>query len=153
MEALGVAASIVGLVTAAGKIIEIVAPFVSSIHDAARIAAPVHAEVVNCRIILAALQRLVESLDKAPTISRRAALIQVDDLISVLMDGVLLFSELESLLLSFGPGGDGKSIPYRVRIKWVQNEKTVGAMLVRLQGFKSTTSLVLNIFQWYGLIL
>lgn len=150
MEALGVAASIIGLVSAAGKIIAVVAPILSSVHDAARIAAPVHAEAVNCRIVLAALQRLVESLDKASTVSRRAALVQVDDFISVLMDGVLLFSELEALLLSFGPCEDGKPIPYRVRVKWVQNEKMVGTMLARLQGFKSTTSLILNIFQWYG---
>lgn len=151
-EALGLAASIVGLLGAAGKIIEIVGPIVSSIKDVARITAPIHTEVVNCRIILQALHGLLESLDNnglTAKVQLRAALIQVDHLVSVLTEGVLLFSELESLVLSCGECYDASEpVAFQVRMKWARNEKGASDLLVRLQGFKSSTTVILNIFQW-----
>jgi len=149
MEVLGVAASIVGFFAAAGKVIAVVTPVLSSLEDTARITAPVYTEAANCRIILFALQGLVDRLSRAPTMeSKHPTLIKADHILSVLTDGVPHFSELESLVLSFDPCALGQQVPLLGRSRWMQNKKTVQGLVARLQGFNSSTSLILNIFQW-----
>lgn len=99
MEVLGVAASIVGLVAAAGKVIGAVAPVLSSLQVTARIAAPAHAEVVNCRIILSAPQGLFDMLSSVPPDRVQTCTSHPSRRLSILTDGVL-FSGLEALVRS-----------------------------------------------------
>ncbi len=74
---------------------------------------------------------------------------QIEDVRSVFTDGVMMFSELEDVILRFGSCEDGEEVPLRVKMRWVKGEALVAGLLGRVQGFKSSTSLLLNIFQWY----
>jgi len=148
MDPLSVTASIVGLLGAAGKVAGVLGPLLSTWTDAPRLIRPIQSEVVAAKITLLALQRLLGDLSNIST--SRATLIGVDDLITVFMDGVLVFSDLESLVLSLGPGNGGNGdMSLRARVKWVQKESDFAAVLTRLQGFKGSMSLILNILQWY----
>jgi len=140
MDPLSVAASIVGIQGAAGKVIEILGPVVSALKDA-KSPATIYSEVNNSRIILSALQTFLNNLNTASR--KRTALIQIDQLVAVLTDGVILFSELEALVLPLGT-----SEHFRSRIQWARRERTFASLLSRLQGFKSSISLMLNILQW-----
>jgi hypothetical protein len=142
-EAIGVAASIVGLLAAAGKVAEIlhqVVPILSALQpNAIRLSS----ELESTKIILAASQTLFQQLD---TISeRRTGLIQLDQLVTTLTSGVFLFSELETLVIALGPPLDG----LKSRLKWGRKEKELGALYGRLCSFRESMSLMLNILQWY----
>ena len=52
-----------------------------------------------------------------------------------------------SFVLSFGLCHLDEPVPLQVRARWMQNEKAVQGLLARLQGFKSSVSFILNIFQ------
>lgn len=95
-EAIGVAASIVGLLAAAGKVAEIlhqVVPILSALQpNAIRLSS----ELESTKIILAASQTLFQQLD---TISeRRTGLIQLDQLVTTLTSGVFCSPSLRPLL-------------------------------------------------------
>jgi cell division control protein 24 len=149
MDPLSIAASVTGLLTAAGAVAKILKPYVSAAwetHSHNNIAAQVHSEIQSASIILSALQKLTTNIGSVPT--RYASLIQVDQVIAVLTDGVLLFSELEGSLVSL-PSFDPTSpwLPRRSRQQWARKESTFTALLTRLQGFKSSISLMLTILQ------
>jgi hypothetical protein len=139
---LEVAAAIIGLIAAGGKVVEILAPAISALKDTGRSAAAVRTEVKLASILLAALQRLLDELDKLPR--RRRELIQVDQLITTLADGVLLFDELECILQELG--SPEQAIINRA--KWAMKEKTFVSFCTRLQSFKASISVMLNILQW-----
>lgn len=141
--ALEVAAAVVGLLAAAGKVGETLTPVVVSFTTAPQQIHSLCTEVSNTRLILFGLQRLFEELDD--TSSYRKRFIQVQQLIAVLTDGVLLFGELEKLAYYL------KSQPSTVysRIQWIRKGKLVEGLLRRLLIFKTTMQLMLNIVQWY----
>lgn len=58
------------------------------------------AEVNSSKIALSALQVVLEDIDSAPR--KRRELIQVSQLITILTNGALIFSELEPLVLQLG---------------------------------------------------
>ena len=142
MDPLSIASSVVGLLAAAGKIIEILKPVISTLKDSAKTATIIHSEVNSSRIILSALQVLFRDLDAAPC--RRRDLIQIDQVIATLTDGVLLFSELEALVTRLGPATES----LLTRIEWARKEKTLNILVARLQNFKGSISVILNILQW-----
>lgn len=137
-DPLSIASAIVGILAAAGKIIEVLGPYVSAAKDVPEIATMVHSEVVNSRIMLSALKSLLSNLSSASR--TRKLLISIDDLIAVVTNGVLLFSALEGSVAS---NDDWKS-----RLHWARKEGHFSAILAKLQAFKSTTVLLLNILQW-----
>jgi hypothetical protein len=142
MDPLSVTASIVGLLGAAGKVIEILGPILGAIKDIKKVASTVYSELVNLKIILSALQKWLDDLNYAPR--ARMALIQIDQLVAVLTDGVILLSELEAIVQPLGEFRD----VIRCRIQWSRREAGLQANLSRLQIFKSSISLMLNIIQW-----
>ncbi|KAI8297691.1 modin [Colletotrichum sp. SAR11_240] len=93
-DPLSIASSIVGILAAAGKITDILGPYISAVRETPRIAVSVHSEVVGSRIILSALHGLLQTLSAASR--SRTLLVPIDDLIAVFTNGVLIFSELES---------------------------------------------------------
>lgn len=142
MDPLSVTASIVGLLSAAGQAIQILTPILSALKDTKKVASTVYSELTHLRTVLSALQILFDDLDSVP--KARAMLIPIDQLVAVFTDGVILFSELEAVVLPLREPKDS----IRSRIQWFQKEGAIQASLSRLQIFRSSISLMLNILQW-----
>lgn len=146
MEPLTIPTSIFGLLKATAQVAQYLAPYVAASKDTPKIVSQVHSEVVQFRTILLALEGLTKNLDSIPV--RRAALIDVDQLIAVFTDGVLLFSELEASLPSLPPTkSDSPRIPLQARLQWASKESVFVALLARLQSFKASISSILIILQ------
>ena len=97
MEAIAVAASIIGIITATMKVSEVLEPLVSTLKDTAKAATTICAEVNSTKIILSALQNLLGDFENAPR--KRWELIQLSQLLTTLTDRTLIFSELEPIVL------------------------------------------------------
>jgi hypothetical protein len=141
MDPLSVAASIVGILAAAGKVVEILGPVISILKEAQPSTRAICSEINNSIIILSALQKLFDDPDLIPR--KRKDLIQLDQLIATFTDGVLLYSELEAHALQLGTATD----TLRSRIQWARKEKDFASLLSRMQYFKSSISAILNILQ------
>lgn len=143
MDPLSVTASLVGILAAAGKVVEILGPVITTLKDTAKSAAAIHAEVNSSRIILSALQKLLHDLESAPR--KRKELIQIDQLIATLTDGVLIFNELEPLVVQLGSSTEN----IRARVRWALKRDPLETFVSRMQLFKGSISVMLNILQWY----
>jgi len=144
--ALETAAAIIGILAAAGKVAETLGPIVSAFKDVSKNIAAVLAEVNSSRIILSALHKYLDNLTSTPR--TRRDLIQVDQLVATLTDGVLLFSELEAFVLQFV----GTSIGFQSRIQWAWNDEKFATLVSRMQNFKTSMTVMLNILQWQVLM-
>jgi len=145
MDPLSVTASIVGIIAAAGKVVELVGPVVRGIKNAPGALRDVYAESTDIQAILSSLQPFLCNLSSvAPA---RLALIQLDQLIVTFTDAVLAFSELD-LLLEPLQAGIGQALPFLTRAKWVTKQGRICDIVARLQRHKATLSLMLNIIQW-----
>ncbi|KAF2678248.1 hypothetical protein K458DRAFT_491308 [Lentithecium fluviatile CBS 122367] len=147
MDPLSVAASIVGILAATAKVIEIVQPFVSNSKDAPKIAMTVHSEVTRVRIILEPLKSLLQdvSTPSSPP-AARASFIRVDHLVVIFTDGVLLFSELETLLAPLQLPTDAQ-LQLRQRLLWASKKNSISEALKRIQHFLASLSAFLNVLQ------
>jgi hypothetical protein len=140
--ALETAAAIIGILAAAGTAVEILAPVVTAFGEAAKNAAAVLTEITHMRIILSALHEYLKDLSTSPR--RRKELIQLDQLVATLTHGVLLFDELESLVERLSKGRDGGPS----RLLWARNDSKFASIKSRMQCFKSSITIMLNILQW-----
>jgi hypothetical protein len=140
MDTLSVAASVVGLLTAAGTISSILSTIKPSINDVPRLMVHVLSEVKEVEISLSAMHKFLTEISSAPI--RRIALIQVDQLLVTLTESMLTFSELEAFVK---PLAERSEISLRERVKWVWKEDVVSDIMQRLQRHKSSLSLMLNI--------
>lgn len=140
--ALEVSAAIIGILAAAGKVAETLGPVVSAFVDAPKHANTILVEVRYTRTILLGLQNLFDELSAVP--QRRKQLIQIDQLIAALTDGVLLFSELESLVDRLGDPID----TLLSRAKWARKDHELESIVARLLGFKTSVALMLGILRW-----
>ena len=138
---LEVAAAIIGILAAAGKVAEILGPFAWAWKESTKNATAILAEVHSIQIILPAFQGLLEDLGASP--QRRKALIQVDQLISTLTDGVLIFSDLEAFVIR---GSSSPKFSDQLYFAWRHTE--VNLLVSRMQCFKSSINVMLNILQW-----
>ncbi|KAM7215680.1 hypothetical protein V8F06_008971 [Rhypophila decipiens] len=149
MDPLSVAASIAGLLSAAGAVTKALSPYVAAARETPKVATQVHSEMQSITIILSTLQVLAQALGSIPV--QRAALIQVDHIVAVLTDGVLIFSDLEDVVKSLDSLGNLSVNIIRLsvwsRLQWARKESEINSLLARLQGFKSSASLILNILQ------
>jgi cell division control protein 24 len=147
MDPLSVAASIAGLLSAAASISKVMGPYVAAARDTPQIAHHVNSEVQAASIILSALQSLANNM--ASVSIQRAALVDVDQVVAVLTSGVFVFSDLEASVGTL-PLPDSSSISrlaLRSRFQWARKETEFTALLSRLQSFKSSISLILDILQ------
>jgi hypothetical protein len=144
MDPISVISSINGILAAAGKIAEVLSPIASAaLNDtAATTANAVFSEINNAITVLSAAQTLFNNPEFIP--QERKALIQVNQLITTLTDGVLIFSELEELVLPLGKPRES----FRKRILWARKERALASLLSRMQSFKVSISVILNIIQW-----
>ncbi|KAK0647157.1 hypothetical protein B0T16DRAFT_414757 [Cercophora newfieldiana] len=146
-DPLSVAASIAGLLSAAASISKLLGPYVNAARDTPQIAYHVNDEVQAASIILSALQSLAQNM--ASVSAQRAALVEVDQVVAVLTNGVLIFSDLEASVSTL-PLPDSSSITrlaLRSRFQWARKETEFTTLLSRLQSFKSSISLILGILR------
>ena len=143
MDPLSILVSVIGLVNAAGRVSSILTTIALNISEVPQLVSEVLSEVNDVRVSLSALHKLLVGMASVPR--RRAALIQLDQLVATLTESVLTFSELEDLLAPF-VGGFGIAIMDRA--KWIRREEAVLRLMQRLQRHKNSLSLMLNIVQW-----
>ncbi|EEU41572.1 uncharacterized protein NECHADRAFT_54114 [Fusarium vanettenii 77-13-4] len=145
-DPLSIAASIAGLLSATGQIAKFLAPYVSAAKETPQITAHVYSEVQSTQVILAGLQNLTQNLGAVQ--ARHASFIAVHQVVTILTDGVLLFSELEAVVRTLPPReGSDQRLPLRARLLWARKESTFTPILTRVQSFKSSISLILMILQ------
>ncbi|KAH7254364.1 Pleckstrin homology domain-containing protein [Fusarium redolens] len=144
-DPLSVAASIAGLISITVEAVKFLSPYVSATKETPQVAAHVYSEVQSTQVILMGLQSLTKNLGSVKI--QHAALIGVNQVVAILTDGVLLYSELHKELGSLrAKDGVGK-VPLRGRLQWVWKESTFITLLNRLQSFRSSMTLVLIILQ------
>ncbi|KAI9790158.1 MAG: hypothetical protein M1816_005358 [Peltula sp. TS41687] len=141
MDPLSIMASVAGLLTATAKVSSVLRT-VTTLKDAPKLARSVLVEVDQIRSALNILQDFIRGIDSQPR-SRRA-LIQLEDLIAMLTELVLTFSELEATVTGLD-SSDPWAWPGRV--KWAWKEDTILQALERIQRQKSSLSLMMNIIQ------
>jgi hypothetical protein len=141
--ALEITAAIVGLVAAAGKVAETLSPIVSAFSQAPKHARTILTELQHTQTILSGLKQLSEKLAECPF--RRRELIQLDQVVAAITDGVLLFAELEALIDRLGQDLKGSA---RSRMKWARYKNELEDCGSRLLSFKVTIGLMLNILHW-----
>lgn len=146
MDPLSAIASVAGIAAAAGEIIKILGPYVTAGKDAPKLAAQLSAEALATQAILSGLERLANEISTSNV--TYASLIQVDQLIAVLTDGVLIFSDLETLLGTLPPP-EPTSPGFRLwaPMQWVRKKGSLAAIYTRLQSFKLSISCILSILQ------
>ncbi|KAK1827149.1 hypothetical protein QBC39DRAFT_393878 [Podospora conica] len=143
MDPLSVAASVAGLLAAAASICKVLAPYATAACDTPQIALQVRAEIQEATIFLSTLQGLASNVASLPT--QNTGLIQVDQLIAILTNGVFVFSDLETCVGDL-PTPDPTSTPsLQHRLQWARKERDFKPILARLQGFKASVSLILGI--------
>ncbi|KAI5778345.1 hypothetical protein EDC01DRAFT_370565 [Geopyxis carbonaria] len=140
-EAIGVAASISGLVTVTFKICNVL----SAMSDAPSLAREVHAEVTACNIVFKTfdsfLQEAIGRSDKM--------FLNVEDFVILLTGCVSTFAELEQTLdeLRSGKAKEGEQeISLLDRLKWVAKEDHILKLLMALQNHKSSLNLFLTVY-------
>jgi cell division control protein 24 len=142
-DPLSVAASIAGLLSLAGQLYSVLDQVITGFRDAPSLARTVHAEVSMWRGTLVSLQQLLSG----PAFSvSRASLIPADHIIVCFTDAVLLFSELESVIL---PLTDARVASPTSRARWARQRSRLLTLITRLQWHKSTLVLQLAILQWF----
>ncbi|KAH7226970.1 Pleckstrin homology domain-containing protein [Fusarium oxysporum] len=144
-DPLSVATSIAGLISITVEAVKFLSPYVSAAKETPQVAAHVYSEVQSTQVILMGLQSLTKNLGSVKV--QHAALIGVNQVVAVLTDGVLLYSELHKELQSLQAKDGAEKVPLRGRLQWVWKESTFVTLLNRLQSFKSSMTLVLMILQ------
>lgn len=143
MDPISVAASFVGLLSAAAKISSILNSVVRSARTAPKLAQNTLIEVNDITVCLNQLQAFL--LSTQATHRSQESLVLVDQVLVILSDCVLIFSELEQTLE-----------PLRIEepwqahhaVKWMLREKDVAAILTRLQSSKASLSLIMTTLNW-----
>lgn len=144
-DPLSVAASVAGLLSAAGYIAKVHGPSIAAARDTPKIWAEVNS-VVQATIILSAFQKLANSMASIP--ARHAALVRLDQLVAALTNGVLIFSELEVSVGSLPLAEPSITrLALRTRLQWARKETELADLVTRLQGFKLSISRILTTLQ------
>lgn len=140
---MSVAASIVGLIAGAVKVIGVLSKIKTSMVEAPESLIHLIAQIKDFQTCLSAFERLVNAMNTIPR--ERRAMIEVDELIATLTEAVLTFSELEVLVVPLGSPTDYLSLR---RVAWARKEEEVSKLMVRIDRHKSSLSLMLNIATW-----
>ncbi|KAJ4130255.1 hypothetical protein NW768_007238 [Fusarium equiseti] len=145
-DPLSIAASIAGLISITVEAGKFLSPYVSAVKETPHVAAHVYSEIQSTQVILQGLQSLTTNF--ASVKAQHAALIGVSQVVTILTDGVLLFSELQSDLKSLPAKDDAdEKIPIWARLQWARKEGSLNALILRLQSFKNSMTLVLMILK------
>jgi hypothetical protein len=147
MDPLSITAGVVGLLSAAGQVVSALSKIKSSMSEAPSSIEQLLLQVGELEACFAAVHKFVAGPNPlTPASHRRFSMIEVDQLVATLTESVLTFSELDTILTSFGTRPDASM---RNRVKWTRNEDNISRIMLRLDRHKSSLSLMLNIVQWY----
>ena len=139
MDGISVAASIVGLLGVAAKISLALNDFMTRVKEAPKLARTVLLEVADICACLSQVQSLL--LGAGRVNASNQSLLMVEEILVVLSNCVLVFSELEELVEGVKPD---QSIKASDVLKWTMKEKAVTALLLRLQSSKTSLSLMIS---------
>ncbi|KPM44874.1 hypothetical protein AK830_g1594 [Neonectria ditissima] len=142
MDPLSVAASVVGLLAAGGKVTALLFAIITSCKDSPDLARSIMWEVADISAALGHLQDFVGGR-KAAT-SERGSLILLDQLLTTLTGCVTTYSDLQSMLKGLSISEDTGTFD---RIKWMRQEGKLSSLVQRLQNHKSCLTLMLTIIQ------
>ena len=144
MDRLSISASVKGLLAASDAFTD----FVNDDSSAPRYLKDLQAEALSTKIILSGLQRYVEKLVSAPR--SRAVLIPVEDVVTVMTQLVLLYSEIEDFILSYRAAA--RIDKYAALTNFDEGQRVVSERLLeQLHRHKTSLSVVLQIIQWWVL--
>lgn len=141
-ELIGVVASVVGIVAAAGKVAELISNGAPGLTELQPNAKALAVEVASLRFVLGSLQKLVLNPSVIP--ETRRGMVQFDELVVLLTTGVHAFSDLEALVSKLGP----PTCEFSSRLRWGRKEKELGYLLVQLSSFRANITVMLNVLQW-----
>ena len=144
MDPLSVAASVVGLLAAGGKVTSLLFAIITSCKDSPELARSIMWEVADISAALGHLQDFVGGRTAAT--SERGSLILLDQLLTTLTGCVTTYSDLQSMLVRLNISEDMGTFD---RIQWVRQEGKLNSLVQRLQNHKSSLTLMLTIIQWY----
>ena len=143
MDPLSIAASIIGITTAAAQVSKLLKSFIESSSQAPSSARAVLLEVTGINACLHQLQEFLLGHDGAARSSR--SLILVEQVIIIFTDCVTVFSELERILEGVKTSEQMRLVD---RVKWARKESSVSRILTRLQASKTSLNLMLTISNW-----
>jgi hypothetical protein len=144
MDPLDVATSLVGLLGSAGKVAALLLAVRKGISEAPQMMDQMISQVGELQISLSAVQSFLLGISSA---SRgRISMIRVEQLVAILTEAVLTFSELEALVTSIVQ--DKGRLPIMSRLMSLWKEDVVTSIMLRMERHKSSLSLMLNIAQW-----
>ncbi|RYP79535.1 hypothetical protein DL769_002922 [Monosporascus sp. CRB-8-3] len=139
MDPLSVSASIVGLLAAVGKVGHLL-EYVSAVKNAPATLKEAQVEVKHVKIALSCLQRYLDQLDHVS--EQRRGLIRVDELIIILADAMMAFSEFESLLTTL----IGLT-RVRTALLWYRYTRQIDDHISRMSRHKTSLILIRTILQ------
>jgi len=144
MDPLDVATSLVGLLGSAGNVAALLLALRKGISEAPQMMDQMISQVGELQISLSAVQSFLLGISSA---SRgRISMIRVEQLVAILTEAVLTFSELEALVTSIIQ--DKGRLPIMSRLLSLWKEDVVTSIMLRMERHKSSLSLMLNIAQW-----
>lgn len=143
MDPLTIAGAVVGIIASASKMIPTLVTFITAIQDAPKLAQEVLTELLEITSAAEMLQSFV--LKDAERPRPGAHLIQLQSLTTVLAGCVTAYSELEPKLNTLG---DNLATEAWNRTKWLFKQGELERIVRRLQNYKTSLSLMLNILQW-----
>ena len=144
MDPIDVATSLVGLLGSAGKVMALLVTVKKSIDEAPQLMDQMISQVRELEISLSAVQSFLRGIMSAPR--GRLSMIRVEQLVALLTEAVLTFSELEALVTSIAK--EKGRLPIMSQLTTLWKEDVVASILLRLERHKSSLSLMLNITQW-----
>lgn len=142
-DPLSVAAGIVGLITAAAQISQILSNVISKARHAPEECRQVRGEIDDIRNVLGQLQLFVTGANRASR--TRTSLIMVDQVVATLAACVTTFSDLDVFAESLQSEND---LGILDRLRWISKDKDLKSIRGRLQTHKSSLTLMLTILTW-----
>ncbi|KAI0430749.1 hypothetical protein F5Y09DRAFT_306787 [Xylaria sp. FL1042] len=142
MDPLSVAASVVGLLAAGGKVTSLLFTVITKCKDSPNLARSILFEVADVSAVLGQLQDFL--IDRTKAASERGNLILLEQLLITLTGCVTTYSDIQFILTSLNISEDMGTFD---RIKWTRQEDKLNTLVQRLQCHKSSLTLMLNIIQ------
>jgi hypothetical protein len=143
-DPLSVAASIVGLLTAAAQISQTLYTVTKRVKKAPKEVKEARTEVDNIRNILEQLQLFVLGASKAS--KSRTALILVDQVVATLAATVTTFSELDVFVETLD---SDEKMGLMDRVRWLTKERDLKQLIQKLELHKNSMGLMLTILTWW----
>ncbi|KAI1366498.1 hypothetical protein F5Y08DRAFT_133729 [Xylaria arbuscula] len=142
MDPLSVAASVVGLLAAGGKMTSLLFTVITKWRDSPALARSILFEVADISAALGQLQEYLSNRLQAS--AERGSLIMFDQLLTTLTGCVTTYSDIQFILTALNISEDMTSFD---RIRWMRQEDQLNTLVQRLQSHKSSLTLMLTIIQ------